>query len=378
MNSIAHGGVDAQNSSPDYFLNAHLPKDCSGIEDIFKHILPFYLDGIDVCSLALSSRSWKILLKDEFGEVFRNFEEHPFLESKIPRMFHNKDVFEIVEKLFFEIYFKAKPLAKSLGVAEALQRCSLKEFPQVIEDLNFVIFYKNIEIAIPQKTETESLSDYAQNLRKCISHSETAPRFLTLLLMQFQLTTLPKEIEVLRELEVLDLSNNHLSILPDTIGNLPHLMRLNVSQNALHSLPDSIGNLTNLDSLNVSQNELCSLPDSMGNLKELTRLHLSRNQLGTLPQVIRNLGNLTWLNLSSTQIQTLPEFIGTLKKLERLDLELNPLKTLPHSILNLNQLKFLILDGNIHLEIFPALLKQIKSKKIIIKFWNPESLAFLG
>src|SRR5688500_13862154 len=89
--------------------------------------------------------------------------------------------------------------------------------------------------------------------------------------------------------EELDLSGLRLTELPPEIGRLRQLKRLHVGlkgqtvrYNSLTSLPKSLGQLTNLQSLNLSFNDLTSLPDWLGQLTNLQSLDLTRNRLTTL------------------------------------------------------------------------------------------------
>ena len=91
----------------------------------------------------------------------------------------------------------------------------------------------------------------------------------------------------------------YLKFLPDSIGNLKNLRILDLSNNKLETLPDSIGNLTNLEELYLSNNyHFSKLPDSIGNLKKLEVLELEKTSLKSLPESLENLTNLKELSLS--------------------------------------------------------------------------------
>src|SRR3972149_3966710 len=73
------------------------------------------------------------------------------------------------------------------------------------------------------------------------------------------LTSLPREIGYLTNLEILNCSGNELTSLPREIGYLTNLRKLDCSGNLLTSLPREIGCLTNLQVLNCSWNRLVHL-----------------------------------------------------------------------------------------------------------------------
>ncbi len=96
---------------------------------------------------------------------------------------------------------------------------------------------------------------------------------LNVLAVSSNLVSLPDEIGELSKLEVLKLNNNSLTRIPDTIGNLKKLEKLNLENNKLVELPKSIGKLENLIYLNVHNNQLISLPSEMNNLTKLIDAH---------------------------------------------------------------------------------------------------------
>ena len=50
-----------------------------------------------------------------------------------------------------------------------------------------------------------------------------------------QITTIPDEIGILTNLQVLDLYYNQITTIPDAIGNLTNLQYLNLSNNPIHA-----------------------------------------------------------------------------------------------------------------------------------------------
>ncbi len=102
---------------------------------------------------------------------------------------------------------------------------------------------------------------------------------------------------------------------------------LNLSYLHITTLPREIGRLSNLESLNLSQNELSTLPREIGELYNLQRLDLSGNPLVELPPEIGNLSKLTHLRLFNCRLSNLPSEIGKLTNLIELDLFHNPLRS---------------------------------------------------
>ena len=70
-----------------------------------------------------------------------------------------------------------------------------------------------------------------------------------------QLKELPNQIElILKNIEHLNLQDNHLTTIPSEIGSLTNLKKLNLSRNMLKTLPSSIFTLSQLSHLNFQRN----------------------------------------------------------------------------------------------------------------------------
>lgn len=92
--------------------------------------------------------------------------------------------------------------------------------------------------------------------------------------------TLPEEISKLKDLKILDLSENDLNGRLFSFENLNQLETLNLSNNKLQdALPQNMNNLKSLTFCELSNNKLIgSIPPSLGNLPHLAHLHLNDNQ----------------------------------------------------------------------------------------------------
>src|SRR5258707_758748 len=82
-------------------------------------------------------------------------------------------------------------------------------------------------------------------------------------LFNLKLSTLPKAIGQLSQLQALDLSDNQLSTLPEAIGQLSQLQKLNLSGNRLSTLPEAMQSLERLDALFLHGNPGLGLPDEV-------------------------------------------------------------------------------------------------------------------
>jgi Leucine-rich repeat (LRR) protein len=168
----------------------------------------------------------------------------------------------------------------------------------------------------------------------------------TLVVRGNRLTALPPEIGELRQLQSLMIGGNQLARLPTTIGQLQALVELELMNNHLETLPVEISGLQELRNLSVISNRLTELPTTIGQLHNLTSLMVTGNQLRTLPTTIGELQNLTILFASDNQLRTLPTQIGQLRRLKELAVGSNRLETLPIEVGQLTSLESLTLYGN--------------------------------
>lgn len=79
-----------------------------------------------------------------------------------------------------------------------------------------------------------------------------------------------QEVERLRQLQQLDLSENKLEALPEEIGGLASLTDLVLSKNSLEQLPNSFGRLTRLSILKLDQNRLVHLTPNIAGYASTT------------------------------------------------------------------------------------------------------------
>lgn len=134
---------------------------------------------------------------------------------------------------------------------------------------------KNIEIdevAFNKTSKTDNKEDFNADEEKVTLSKVDFKKDLS----GQNLTLVPAVIFSETEIEYLDLSNNNLTgALPAEVRLLKNLKILDLSQNDFTGLPAEIGQLQNLEVLNLSGNPITGLPSELGNLMNLKLLDLS-------------------------------------------------------------------------------------------------------
>ncbi|NWV75851.1 LRC18 protein, partial [Dasyornis broadbenti] len=146
-------------------------------------------------------------------------------------------------------------------------------------------------------------------------------------LSKMGITTFPKCILELADVEEIDLSRNMLKKIPNIIEKFQNLMWLDLHSNQIDELPPAIGTLQNLTYLNLCNNKLTTkgLPQELTLLKSLRTLNLGLNHLETIPTTLGSLKELIELGLFDNALTSIPKSIKKLPKLERLNIKRNPL-----------------------------------------------------
>lgn len=171
-----------------------------------------------------------------------------------------------------------------------------------------------------------------------------------LILTDGSLEQLPANWAGLKQLEVLDLTNNaSLKKIPMSIGQLKNLEELYLAQTGFDVFPSETNMLRHLKTLDLGRTPLKMLPNSPAWEQTLQKLGLAGmgrlNWERAFPVMFR-LKNLKELNLSGNNLPPLPGGFGTMQSLSTLDLSANELKQLPPDFANLKNLKHLILTDN--------------------------------
>lgn len=145
-------------------------------------------------------------------------------------------------------------------------------------------------------------------------------------LSKMGITTFPKCILKLNDIDELDLSRNMLRRIPDSISKFQGLRWLDLHSNYIDRLPESIGQMTSLLYLNVSNNRLTTngLPVELNQLKNIRTVNLGLNHLDSVPTTLGALKELHEVGLHDNLISTIPTSISKLPKLKKLNTKRNP------------------------------------------------------
>eukprot|EP00058_Branchiostoma_floridae_P014444 XP_002599932.1 hypothetical protein BRAFLDRAFT_74056 [Branchiostoma floridae] len=145
----------------------------------------------------------------------------------------------------------------------------------------------------------------------------------------------------------LDLSNKTLEEIPPNVFSIKEVEILDVSDNPIGSIPVNIASLSNLTEMRAAG---CDLREVSGNVSRCTylrKIDFSRNpHIATLPATMKQLRYLKCVALSGCELTSLPKNLTLLATIETLDLSKNALESLPSDISGLKQVKVLILSDN--------------------------------
>ncbi|CAB3244738.1 unnamed protein product [Arctia plantaginis] len=140
------------------------------------------------------------------------------------------------------------------------------------------------------------------------------PRTLeSLYINGLKLCNFRRDILLLKQLTILDLSNNAIEKLPAEFGRMPNLCELYLSNNQIGVRGDvdwrwllgpQITSVLKL--LDLSGNKLGHLPQSIWKLQKLVTLKLDNNMLEKLPTTLGRLSTLRYLTISQNEITSLP------------------------------------------------------------------------
>ncbi|KAJ8340121.1 hypothetical protein SKAU_G00347540 [Synaphobranchus kaupii] len=161
-----------------------------------------------------------------------------------------------------------------------------------------------------------------------------------------KLKKLPKEVLALgSDLLYLNLQNNRLKCLSG-ISALSKLRELNLSSNDLSEFPQEIEQLKNLESLYLSQNGIGKIPEGIfSQLGKLKFLKLSTNHLKGLPSDLGQCKSLWYLNLSNNYLKDV-KVLEALCSLKELYVKNNKLIELPAGLFFNTELTMFKADGN--------------------------------
>ena len=151
-------------------------------------------------------------------------------------------------------------------------------FVVAVVSLSFAVF-KNNAGPSPASTETGNTETSNKDGSEITETPVGASGDINLLDISGQgLEKVPGEIFKRTSLESLDISHNNLTgAIPAEIRFLKNLRVLDLSDNKMTGLPAELGQLSKLETLDVSNNSLTGLPLELGKLTQLKILNLSGN-----------------------------------------------------------------------------------------------------
>lgn len=237
----------------------------------------------------------------------------------------------------------AGDLSKFINVIElSLEHCCLHDIPKELESL------KNLELLVLSGNRLESPPS---DLSKLTTLKK-------LELRDCGLSQLPDDIESLSLLEELDLKGNRaMRTFPTVLLRLCNLRILKMSDCGLSKLPDEIGTLKALEELKLSDNkDLQGLPRDLAALAKLRVLELWNCGISEMPVAIKDLSSLEVLLLGGNPLERIPPDMTMPPNLRTLSLNECRLSSLPGDIGKLKSLVELQVKGNRDLKTFPVAL----------------------
>ncbi|XP_053575193.1 leucine-rich repeat-containing protein 10 [Bombina bombina] len=159
------------------------------------------------------------------------------------------------------------------------------------------------------------------------------------------LNTLPPELELLQNLQILALDFNSFKVLPQVVCTLKQLSILYLGNNRLPDLPQEMSSLKNLQTLWIESNYLTQLPDVICELTLLKTLHAGSNPIRQLPTELQNLKELRSIWLSGNLLYDFPKVLLNMPFLEVIDVDRNGIRFFP-SLVHMPGLKLVIYDHN--------------------------------
>lgn len=166
--------------------------------------------------------------------------------------------------------------------------------------------------------------EFSRQVDSLINEARTTKK---LELKGLDLTTIPRQVFELKDLEELNLFDNELKEIPDDIGKLKELRILTLNWNHIDKISSELFKLSHLKELSFyyggELKNSRSLKKNIQKLKNLESLDLEGASLKRMPKGITRLSKLTELNLTGCDLVKIPRTIGDLQNLTVLYIQVN-------------------------------------------------------
>ncbi len=165
-----------------------------------------------------------------------------------------------------------------------ISSCALRglDSPHVFQakDLKVLVLGRSGEVEGGEELSAAAVSILKNSIPALPKEIGLSSGLVTLVASGINLSDVPEEIKLLKNLKRLDLSCNDIHWLPSTLVDLERLEVLNLSGNHLDSLPFKIEKLPSLRELYVASNGVCWITEDIGKSKCCLRvLDLYQNKL---------------------------------------------------------------------------------------------------
>ncbi len=182
------------------------------------------------------------------------------------------------------------------------------------------------------------------NLKDALTKPE---QVYNLKLHHYQFNTQTLDLSVFSNLEYLTLSYDSLLNLPKGLEKLKRLLVLDISGNNFTLLPEQIALIPNLQELYLNNEKYLDLDQSFKVINKITnlkRLHLDSIPKFKLPKKLELNKNIEYISMRYDGLKTIPNQISNFKHLKTLDVEGNYITTIGRSFLRNKEIESLTLS----------------------------------
>lgn len=184
--------------------------------------------------------------------------------------------------------------------------------------LAFLFFFGGIQLFKAQISDSLELKEFT-DIKEALSNPDKVFK-LNLSNQQLKQEDYSK-LANFKNLQELNLSNDHLSEIPKSIFELRNIRVLNLSGNDFKVIPKQIANLKNLEELFLESEPNLNIDRSLVQLKQLPnlkKLHLENNSLKSAPKHLNDLPQLQEIFLQKNPINLKLKDVNHLKNLKLL------------------------------------------------------------